>query len=468
MSRPPHDDWSDAWGDEPSAEDSAAGGPDDAHDHQSEHAAEYDAELAPFDHEGFDDHVLGVGYDEHHDEGHYPVDEDHLDADEEASGAPLTRAARHARQSAAAGNRAAARGPREHRRRPFLGFAAVLAAIAVVVGGGYVAIQALDISVPSFSLPGSGSGSNEDYPGPGTGEVTVQIPSGAGGDQIGHILAEANVVASPGAFATVAAANADARAIQPGTYQMAEEMSAAGALERLLDPEFRSDAIVTFPEGLWQEEVFARLADATQYDVADYEAVDPADLNLPEEADGNLEGYLFPETYSFGPDETPEDHLQKMVDMAVQRHEALGLEGEDGQRALTIASIIQAEVNQPDDLPRVARVIENRLADDGRLEMDSTVHFVHKERGQAGTTDEQRGSDDPYNTYRVEGLPPGPINSPGDDAINAALNPAEGDWEFFVTINPDTGETVFSDTFEEHEEAVEDFQAWCRENTDRC
>lgn len=451
MSRPPADDWSDGWQH------------DQEHESHERRRAHPDDE--PFDHTDLDDDVLGGGYGEdavgrgRHD---YDDHDDHGYSDDEDRHDHPTRADRRVRRDERTRHG-------ERRRRPFLALVAVVAALAVVAGAGYVALRALDINLPSLSLPGLDGGAPDDFAGPGSGEVVVQIPQGAGGDQIGGILADSNVVASREAFAAVAAANPAARAIQPGTYRMAREMSAAGALDRLLDPAYRSDVQVTFPEGLWKEEVFSRLADATQYEVADYEAVEIADLDLPESAGGDMEGYLFPQTYSFGPDETPEENLQKMIDMGVQRHAALGLtDSAESERTLIIASIIQAEVNQPDDLPRVARVIENRLADDGRLEMDSTIHFIFKERGRAGTSNEQRASDSPYNTYQVTGLPPGPINSPGDDAIRAALEPAEGDWRFFVTVDPDSGETVFSETFGEHEEAVEDFQAWCRENTDRC
>ena len=100
--------------------------------------------------------------------------------------------------------------------------------------------------------------------------------------------------------------------------------------------------------------------------------------------------------------------------------------------------------------------------------MDSTVHFVAQERGRAGTTDAQRDSDSPYNTYKVQGLPPGPIDSPGTASIEAAANPEKGDWFFFVTVDPSTGETKFAETQGEHDRNVQEFQAWCRANAGKC
>lgn len=436
MTRPPADDWSDTWlederhSDEPTGYHHAVDGHDDA-DYGEDHH--------------YDGDVLDEVYDDHP-----PVDD--------TSG---TRAGRHHQRSTT----------RRRRRRPVASFIAVVLAGAVVVGGGYLAFQTLP-GLPDISFGGGGgSGTTAnaaDYPGPGSGEVIIEVPSGAGGEAIGRILAESDVVASAAAFTAVAAANPDAMGIQPGTYRMAAQMSAAGALERLLDPAYRWSIRVTLPEGLWVAEVFQRLADASDYEVADYEAVDVSELDLPAAANGELEGYLFPSTYEFGPDSTPQEQLQILIDRAVERYEGLGLTEEDMEQTVIIASIIQAEGRDPDDLPRISRVIENRLADGMELQMDSTVHFIFQERGRVGTGDSLRDNDNPYNTYRYPGLPPGPINSPGEAAVSAAMNPADGEWRFFVTIDPDTGETVFTETFAEHEQYVVIFQQWCAENLDRC
>jgi UPF0755 protein len=157
-----------------------------------------------------------------------------------------------------------------------------------------------------------------------------------------------------------------------------------------------------------------------------------------------------------------------MVELGNQRYESLGIPEDELDETLIIASLIQGEAAAADDLPKVSRVIRNRLEEGEPLGFDSTIHYIAQERGRAGTTDEQRGVEDPYNTYLNAGLPPGPINSPGVAAIEAALNPAEGDWMYFVTVNPETGETVFTETFEEHQEQVERFNQWCRDNPDSC
>ncbi len=353
---------------------------------------------------------------------------------------------------------------RKH-RSPAVRWGAILLALVIVLGGGFFGARALGDLVPSFDF---GSGAPEDFEGEGSGEVEIEIPGGAGGGEIGQVLYDAGVVASPEAFSNVAAADPRATAIQPGSYTMAKEMSASAALERLLDSESRNVARVTLREGLWTSEVFALLAEGTGNEVADYEAVDPESLDLPDAADGELEGFLAPDTYSFAPDDTPEEQLRQMVALGNQRYQELGVPEDELRETLTIASIIEGEAANPDDFAKVSRVIQNRLDEGEGLRMDSTIHFIHQERGRVGTTDEQRKVESPYNTYLHEGLPPGPINNPGAAAIEAAMNPADGDWMYFVTINPDTGETVFTETLEEHEEQAEIFQQWCEENPDRC
>jgi UPF0755 protein len=354
---------------------------------------------------------------------------------------------------------------RRAKRSPLLRIGAIAIALVAVVVGGILGFNAVRGMIPDLDL---GQSAPEDYEGSGTGEVLVDIPQGAGGGQIGQILYEAGVVASAEGFANVAAADPRSTGIQPGTYELAEQMSSSAALDRLVDPSARQTTGVTIREGLWTDEVFTVLAEETGNELADYEAVDPEALDLPEAANGELEGYLFPDTYEFSPTSSPEEQLNIMVERGNQVREELGVSADETERVMIIASIVQGEAAFPDDLPKVARVVENRLADGEPLGMDSTIHFMFQERGRAGTTEEQRKTEDPYNTYLNAGLPPGPINNPGAAAIEAALDPAEGEWKYFVTVNPDSGETVFAETYEEHLENQEQFQEWCRENQDRC
>src|SRR5690606_14277142 len=143
--------------------------------------------------------------------------------------------------------------------------------------------------------------------------------------------------------------------------------------------------------------------------------------------------------------------------------------GRTHQEILTVASIVQAEVSRPGDFPKVARVIYNRLDQGMRLQMDSTVHYaVNHQSAKVTTTRKERQTRSPYNTYRYKGLPPGPINAPGTDALKAALSPAKGDYLYFVTVDLDNGVTKFASTLAEHNENVKEFQRWCQNHKGRC
>jgi UPF0755 protein len=320
-----------------------------------------------------------------------------------------------------------------------------------------------------------GGTSAEDYSGDGSGSVTVEVKSGDTATDIAGTLEKAGVVKTSKAF--LEAANADARSasIQPGTYTLKKQMTAKDALAVLVDNANRNVPRVTIREGLWKNEIFAALSKGTGLPVADYVAAakDPEALGLPTTAKGNLEGYLFPSTYEFPAKSTATEQLKTMVAKTVSELEKAGVAEADMERTLIVASIVEGEVSGDADRAKVARVIENRIKtvaapNYGLLQMDSTVHFAVQKRGRAGTSDADRNSSSPYNTYKVQGLPPGPINSPGAASIAAAASPADGSWLFFVTTDPDTGETKFATTTAEHQRNVQEFQAWCREHSDRC
>jgi UPF0755 protein len=112
---------------------------------------------------------------------------------------------------------------------------------------------------------------------------------------------------------------------------------------------------------------------------------------------------------------------------------------------------------------KVARVLENRLADGMPLQLDTTVNYANGKSGIT-TTAEDRANPSPYNTYVHTGLPPGAIGNPGEEAIRAVLNPTPGDWRFFVVVDPDTGETRFAVTAAEHNQNVVLFQQWLQDH----
>ncbi|HEY5249276.1 MAG TPA: endolytic transglycosylase MltG [Dermatophilaceae bacterium] len=339
----------------------------------------------------------------------------------------------------------------------------LLVALGLVVGTGGVAISVLWPMVTSLT-------ESNDYAGAGSGAVSVAVHDGDASRTIGAVLEKAGVVKTARAFDDAAAANPRSGTIQPGTYSLHSKMSAQSALAMLLNRDNRTVPEVTIREGLWTSEILRALSAATGRPPAEYTAAlrNPELLGLPTDAKGSVEGYLFPSTYPFAADTTAVAQLQTMVAKSLDELRTLGVTPEQTRRVLTVASLVEAEARVTTDRPKVARVIENRLARRTPLQMDSTVHYVAHRRGKAGTTSLERRSASPYNTYLVTGLPPGPIDSPGLSAIRAALKPAPGPWFYFVAVNPTTGETRFAVDPAGHAVNVKLFQAWCSKNPGQC
>lgn len=355
---------------------------------------------------------------------------------------------------------------RRRRRGNRLGCLAVLVAMAVLVGGVYFAWDAGVSALKSRFDPPA------DYTGVGSGSVLVEVRSGDNASDIARTLVEHGVVASVEAFTDAATANPESTKIQVGFYEMAEKMAAEAALDVLLDPGNMVQDAVTVREGLNVDEIVSVLAENTDFSQQQYHKVlaRPDSLGLPPYADGNPEGYLFPATYQLPPDATPASILRMMVERFRQAASTLDLEararrvGVSPHDAMTVASLIQAEARFDEDFAKVSRVIYNRLEEPMPLQFDSTVHYAVGRDGGVGTSDADRDTDSPYNTYRYPGLPPTPINAPGEQAMEAALDPADGPWLYFVTTDPDSGVTKFAESYEEHLRNKAEFDAWCRES----
>jgi UPF0755 protein len=355
-----------------------------------------------------------------------------------------------------------------HGLRGCLPFVLVLAVLAGALwfGGSY----ALDRIQDKFA-------DAPDYPGPGTGQVTVEVKAGASSTAIGRTLKEAGVVESVEAFTDAARQNPDSRSIQVGFYTLKKEMKASEALEVLVDPDNLVQAMVTVPEGARVRDIVESIVKKT--DIPRRAIVQalahPKSIGLPPEADGNPEGYLYPATYTVPPKMTAVQLLSQMVaktkaveqELGVAQGAArLGLSAED---ILIVASLLEHEANRAQDYPKVARVLYNRLDKGMALQLDSTVRYVSGRDGDVFTTDEERADESLYNTYKHAGLPPGPIGSPGQQTIKAALNPAQGDWLYFVTVNLETGETAFASSYAEHQRNVQKLREWCAESgSDAC
>ncbi|KFF97370.1 membrane protein [Streptomyces scabiei] len=335
--------------------------------------------------------------------------------------------------------------------------------VVVVLGGGFAGV-----SYFGYQFFQSRFGENPDYSGDGTDEVvTITVAKGEFGSDIGQKLKAAGVVKSVDAFTAALAKNPD-RQIQVGVYLLNKEMSAESAIALMLDPKSQNNFTVI--EGDRNNVVYAKIDKELGLDKGSTKEVAEkkwASLGLPDWANDNddikdpLEGFLYPSTYPIAKGMKPEAVLKEMVDLAKAKYEELDLEGkakglklENPLQVLTVASLVQAEGKYKKDFLKVSRVVYNRLAENntetyGLLDFDSTVNYLRGESKLAtGSVNSLRQIDDPYNTYKFTGLPPGPIDNPGEVAIKAALKPAKGDWYYFVSINAD--ETLFAVTNEEH------------------
>lgn len=351
--------------------------------------------------------------------------------------------------------RHAARRRRERRRRRKGRFAALLAVLVVfavlggVVWGGYAVVHAIT--------------DTPDYTGAGSGNVLVHVQTGASTRSIAQTLEKDGVVKSAKAFVKAAEDNPDSMNIQPGYYRMNKHMAATLALDRLLDPSSRVLSRVTVPEGMRAVKVLSLLAQKTHIPLAKFQAAarHPGALGLPASAHGRLEGYLFPATYDIPPKSTATSILSTMVERYLQEEVGKGMAGKakgvglSTHQLLTVASLLEVEA-RPHDYTKVARVIYNRLRIHKVLQLDSTVLYAQSKAGTLKVSTKDTRYPSPYNTYLHTGLPPGPIDNPGAAAINAAAHPAPGNWTYFITVNPKTGETRFTNSYSQ-------FQKWKNE-----
>jgi UPF0755 protein len=298
----------------------------------------------------------------------------------------------------------------------------------------------------------------EDYVGQGEGTVVIVIEDGDLGEDVARKLVAADVVKSFDAIYRPMLRSD--LVIYPGHYEFPLQIPGAEALRILMEANPITQS-VTIPEGYQIAQIVPTLSKALSIpEPALFASVDAANERFP---GPTLEGYLFPATYQFAPDVTAEFVIEQMLDRTLQELARWDVGLDESLALMTLASIIQEEARLKEDFYKVSTVFNNRLERGMLLQTDPTVKYYYEgsiDSFQQGVAD----TANPYNTYVYPGLPPGPISSPGSLAIEAALNPAPGDYLFFVTINLNSGETIFSETLREHEKAVELYRKWLREN----
>lgn len=391
----------------------------------------------------------------------------HRDADSSprSSGASLDDLFSGSTSTDDIGDVPAQKSKKRRRTGRWIALGVVLLVLGGIAGGAYYVWTTYESQIRELM----GWEEPKDYEeGMATGEATVTIEPGFTGQPISQALYDAGVTKTPEAFYDYLIDSGQNPNFQPGVYQLQQKMTSAAALDALMDPANKLEYTAQIPEGFTVEGTLERVAEGTSIPLEELQAAaaNPAAYGVPADS---LEGWLFPATYTFDPSVTAESAIQTLVNRTVEALDAAGVPVEDRQHILTIASIIQREARITEDFYKVSRVIQNRLDAGMQLQMDSTAQYGYGEMhdGTVSSSGEALADENPWNTYVIPGLPAGPISNPGDAAIDAAMHPAEGPWLFFVTWNMDTGETIFSETDAEHEEAKQKWFDWCEQNDNR-
>jgi UPF0755 protein len=332
-----------------------------------------------------------------------------------------------------------------------------------------------------------GGGSQYDFAGDGKQDLVVEVHSGDSTTAIAETLHKQNVVRTVKAFLEAAQSNQAITAIQPGFYRLRTELPASTAVKRLVEPGSRVGKLV-IPEGEQLDDtsdvktnettpgIFTMIAKASCVELdGDKHCVSDTDLRAAAEktplasllippwavpsvtAMGNdhrrIEGLIAPGTWNVNPSASPEEILSTLINSSSELYMKSGLQDTatamnmSPYNVLVVASLVQREA-KPQDFAKVARVIYNRLGEHRKLEFDSTVNYP-LDRREVATTDGDRAQATPWNTYASEAMPATPICSPGVDALKAAEHPEDGDWLYFVTIDPQ-GTTLFTRDYQQH------------------
>lgn len=368
-------------------------------------------------------------------------------------------------------------GGKRRRRKP-LRWVAALAVMALIGGAAWFGIDKM------FGY--------DDYEGDGSSDVLIQIADGDSTNAIGNTLTKDGVVASAKAFVKASANNSKVLTLQPGYYVLKAKMSGAAAVAMLTRPSARVGVLqvkagtqlddVTQPDGSVTPGVFSLLSKAScatldgkntcvstddlrkSAQAADLAAMGAPDWAAAAESTNTdprrIEGLVAPGVYDVKPGWNADELLSFVLRSSAEKMQAAGLvsgvnvESQNAYQVLIIASLIEREAVKQ-DFGKISRVIYNRLASTNmkKLQLDSTVNYL-LDRPVITTTDADRGRPDPYNTYFTPGLPPTPISSPSPEAIQAALQPTDGSWMYFVKCETN-GLSCFATTWDEHKQNVD-------------
>lgn len=288
--------------------------------------------------------------------------------------------------------------------------------------------------------------------------VAVEIPAGATAADVGELLEGRDVIRSALAFRVSARLRGYGSDIQAGPYVLTTNMTLSEVFDALEDGPVSQTVSLTVPEGLEVQQVATEAGqvlglDPTVFRQAATSGSYVLEPYLPQGTE-TVEGFLFPKTYEFGPDGLDE---MAVIDRLLAQFEAeaatldwsrAGDLGMTPYEVVIVASLVEREARIPKDRPKIAAVIYNRLRESMPLQIDATIQYALPEDNRL-LTEEDYELESPYNTYLHRGLPPTPIASPGLGSLQAALDPAEADFLYFVVIDPETGRHAFAKTYRE-------------------
>ena len=309
-----------------------------------------------------------------------------------------------------------------------------------------------------------------DPPGAAGETVEVRIDDGWSVSRIGDELNDRGIIGSAMVF-NVYARLSGSTDFQAGTYDLQRDMGVRAAVSTLEDGPRLDYLELAVPPGLWADEIASRVAELPGRDGdtflestkngsarSKYQPETPsADARNP------LEGLLWPDTYRVAESEDEIDVLASMVEQFDTHADALNLssattEGLTPYQIITVASLIEAEAKVDADRPLIASVIYNRLRGGMPLQIDATVLYAVGDPEKQTITEADLALESPYNTYKVNGLPPTPIASVTEASLQAAISPAATNYLYYVVGNAD-GSHAFAETFEEHQQNIENARA---------
>lgn len=333
----------------------------------------------------------------------------------------------------------------------------LVTAFFILIGLGVVAAGGGLLYLRSIGVGGSSSPDKK---------IEVTIPKGASAQRIGEVLEDAGVIESAFAFRVAAWLGEGAEEIQAGVYELDTPLTATDALERLRESAPILNFVnVTFPEGSWLED-FARIVGENTHIDGDkfLTLVEEGKIDSAYRPDGidTMEGLLFPSTYQVIERDTARSLAERlagefeaqMEGLDTSNIEAMGI---STYEAIIVASMIEAEASVAGDRDKIARVIYNRIEQDMTLGIDATVLYAIGEHKEELTVSDLE-VDSPYNTRKYPGLPPTPIGAPGAASLEAALNPADGTWLYYVLADCE-GNHAFSTSYDEFLQNKENYQS---------